>query len=58
MKKIQSMLLDNGDEIKFDFKKIKWIEVLVKIIVQILVDNCSDFVFRTSEEAVGVLDQL
>ncbi|XP_027113515.1 E3 ubiquitin-protein ligase PUB23 [Coffea arabica] len=58
LKKLKSVV-EIGDEIKLDFKKSGGVELLVKIVVQILVECCSDFVaFRACEEAIGVLDQL
>ncbi|KAL3537168.1 hypothetical protein ACH5RR_000534 [Cinchona calisaya] len=59
LKKLKSIMVEIGDDMKVDFKKSGGVEVLIKIIVQILVENCSDFVaFRACEEAIGVLDQI
>ncbi|KAL0425491.1 UNVERIFIED_CONTAM: E3 ubiquitin-protein ligase PUB23 [Sesamum radiatum] len=57
LRKLRS-ILEMGDEVKEDFKRLGGVEVLVRIIVQILVEN-SDFVtFRACEEALGVLHQV
>ncbi|CAI9103377.1 OLC1v1001843C1 [Oldenlandia corymbosa var. corymbosa] len=62
LKKLKSMVEIHGDyddEMRFDFKKSGGVEVVIKILVQILADSGSDFSsFRASEEAIGVLDQL
>ncbi|KAK4414349.1 E3 ubiquitin-protein ligase PUB23 [Sesamum alatum] len=57
LRKLRS-ILEMEDEVKEDFKRLGGVEILVRIIVQILVEN-SDFVtFRACEEALGVLDQV
>ncbi|CAA3032397.1 E3 ubiquitin-protein ligase PUB23-like [Olea europaea var. sylvestris] len=57
LKKLKS-ILEIGDEIKDDFKRLEGVEVLVRIITQVLVES-SDFVtFRACEEALGVLQLL
>ncbi|KAK4476479.1 hypothetical protein RD792_015633 [Penstemon davidsonii] len=52
-------ILGMGDEVKKDFKRLKGVEVIVRIIVQILVES-TDFAatFTACEEALGVLDQV
>ncbi|KAL2478074.1 E3 ubiquitin-protein ligase [Forsythia ovata] len=57
LKKLKS-ILEMGDEIMVDFKRSGGLEVLVRVIIQVLVES-SDFVtFRACEEALGVLQLL
>ncbi|CAI9102984.1 OLC1v1001390C1 [Oldenlandia corymbosa var. corymbosa] len=63
LKKLRSMVEvhgdDDDDEMRLEFKKSGGVEVVIKILVQILVDSGSDFSsFRASEEAIGLLNQL
>ncbi|XP_073147112.1 E3 ubiquitin-protein ligase PUB23-like [Henckelia pumila] len=58
LRKLRSVIEMGNDQVKEDFKRSGGVDVLVKIIVQILVEN-SDFVsFRACEEAFGVLHQV
>lgn len=59
LKKLRS-LVGNGEdeEVKVDFKKSGGIEVVVKIIVQILAESADFICFRGCEEALGVLNQI
>lgn len=57
LKKLRS-IIEMGEETKADFIRSGGVEVVVRIVVQILVEG-SDFVtFRVCEEALGVLYQL
>lgn len=57
IKKLRSIVV-MGDEFKQDFKRLGGVEILVRIMEQILVEN-SDFVaFRACEEALGVLEMI
>lgn len=57
LKKLRS-IIEISDEIKMDFKRYGGDKVLVKIIVQILVETSDFLCFRACEEALGVLEQL
>lgn len=58
LKKLRS-IIEIGDETKTDFIRCNGIQVLVRIVNQILVVESSDFItFRACEEALGVLHQL
>lgn len=57
MKKLKS-IIEMGDETKQDFKKSGGVEVLVKIVVQILDENADFVAFTDCEEALGVLHHL
>ncbi|XP_073271080.1 E3 ubiquitin-protein ligase PUB23-like [Primulina huaijiensis] len=58
LRKLRSVIEVGDDQVKEDFKRSGGVEVLVKIIVQILVEN-SDFAsFRSCEEAFCVLRQV
>lgn len=58
LRKLRSVIEMGDDQVKEVFKRSGGVEVLVKMIVQILVEN-SDFVsFRACEEAFGVLHQI
>ncbi|KAL8500585.1 hypothetical protein ACS0TY_020242 [Phlomoides rotata] len=57
IRKLRSIVV-MGDEFRGDFKRLGGVEILVKIMEQVLVEN-SDFVaFRACEEALGVLEQI
>lgn len=59
LRKLRSIVETGDDQQKEDFKKSGGVDALVKIIVQILIDSCSDFTtFRACEEALGVLNQI
>ncbi|KAL3815205.1 hypothetical protein ACJIZ3_016473 [Penstemon smallii] len=59
LRKLRSILGTGDDEVKEDFKRLKGVEVIVTIIVQILVES-TDFAatFTACEEALGVLNQV
>ncbi|XP_058104238.1 E3 ubiquitin-protein ligase PUB22-like [Magnolia sinica] len=57
LKKIGSMF-DMGDEIKAEFIKLGGIDVLGRIIFQILLENYDFATFRACEEALSVLHRL
>ncbi|KAF8379106.1 hypothetical protein HHK36_028535 [Tetracentron sinense] len=57
LKKLRA-IIELGNEIKDDFMQSGGVEVLVRIIVQILVESCDFVTFRACEEALGVLHQL
>ncbi|KAK6121586.1 hypothetical protein DH2020_044666 [Rehmannia glutinosa] len=52
------LIVETGDEMMEDFKKSGGVEILVKIIVQILVENYDFATLRACEEALGVLQQV
>ncbi|KAG9150692.1 hypothetical protein Leryth_008165 [Lithospermum erythrorhizon] len=58
LKKLKS-ILETGDEIMAsEFKKLGGVEVLIKIVEQVLVDSFDFIAFRACEEALSVLHQL
>ncbi|EXB70676.1 E3 ubiquitin-protein ligase [Morus notabilis] len=58
LKKLRS-IIEIGDETKTDLIHSDGIEVLIRILVQILVSDVSDFItFRACEESLAVLHQL
>ncbi|KAI5647598.1 hypothetical protein M9H77_33603 [Catharanthus roseus] len=58
LKKLRCLVEIGDDLIKIDIKKSGGIEVLVKIIVQILVENSDFIAFRACEEALAILQQI
>ncbi|KAK6143066.1 hypothetical protein DH2020_023414 [Rehmannia glutinosa] len=52
------LIVETGDVMMEDFKKSGGVEILVKIIVQILVENFDFATLRACEEALGVLQQV
>ncbi|PSS24564.1 E3 ubiquitin-protein like [Actinidia chinensis var. chinensis] len=57
LKKLKS-IIEMGDEIKQDFKRNGGVEMVLKIVVQILDENPDFITFRACEEALGVLHRL
>ncbi|KAI3449003.1 hypothetical protein Pfo_005668 [Paulownia fortunei] len=57
LRKLRS-IVETGDEMKEDFKRSGGVEVLVRIIVQVLSENYDFVTVRACEEALGVLHQL
>ncbi|XP_075521220.1 E3 ubiquitin-protein ligase PUB23-like [Primulina tabacum] len=55
LRKLRSVIEVGDDQVKEDFKRSGGVEVLVKIIVQILVENSDFSSFRACEEAFCVL---
>lgn len=60
LKKLRSLLVAGNDNelVKFDFKKSGGVEVMVKIIVQILDESWDFSTFRNCEEALGIMNQI
>ncbi|XP_047977252.1 E3 ubiquitin-protein ligase PUB23-like [Salvia hispanica] len=54
LKRLRS-IVELGDEVKEDFKRLGGVEVLVRIMEQVLGENSDFAVFRACEEAVAVL---
>ncbi|KAG8363503.1 hypothetical protein BUALT_Bualt19G0029100 [Buddleja alternifolia] len=57
LRKLRS-IIESGDQMMEDFKRLGGVEVLVKIIIQILVENSDFSTFRACEEALGLLHQV
>ncbi|PSS10075.1 E3 ubiquitin-protein like [Actinidia chinensis var. chinensis] len=57
LKKLKS-IIEMGDEIKQDFKRNGGVQMVLKIVMQILDENPDFIAFRACEEALGVLHQL
>ncbi|XP_051146737.1 E3 ubiquitin-protein ligase PUB23-like [Andrographis paniculata] len=57
LRKLRS-IVEVGDEIRADFKRLGGVQVLVRIIGQILVENSDFGTFRACEEALGILDAI
>ncbi|KAH6772887.1 hypothetical protein C2S51_011291 [Perilla frutescens var. frutescens] len=55
LRKLRSIVKAGDDEVKEDFKRLGGVEVLVRIMEQVLVENSDFAAFRACEEALGVL---
>ncbi|KAD4386215.1 hypothetical protein R6Q59_009464 [Mikania micrantha] len=51
-------IIENGDEMKLDFMLLGGLEMVFRLIIQILADSSDFMVFRACEEALGVLQHL
>lgn len=57
LRRLRSMV-EIGDEVREDFKRLGGIEVLVRIVEQVLGENSDFAAFRACEEAVAVLHRI